>query len=810
MRPRPSATSRLLIVLLAVCCVTTSDAGQAPERIPDFTAGDRPGEAHDWTLGATGARGWLHTANGHSGLARQILITAVATGSPADGVLRPGDVILGIAGKAFDQDARIAFARAVMTAEAAAGRLTLTRWRDGKTDEATVTLPVMGTYSVTAPYDCEKSQRILSTGAQALARRMTAPDYGRRMHPIARSLNALAVLASGDAALMPALKGEVAWAAGFSMAPTEFQSWSYGYVMMFLGEYVLSTGDRTVLPGLQRLALETANGQSAVGTWGHRFALPGGNLNGYGCMNQPGLTLCLGMLLAREAGVKDPVLDQAITRAAGFLRWYTHKGAIPYGDHQPFPGHEDNGKCSAAAVLFDLLGDEEATAFFARMATAAYRERERGHTGNYFNMTWALPGVARGGPLGTAGYFAETAWYYDLARGWDGMFLYQGSPVGEEEHGKHAGWDCSGGYLLAYALPKRALLLTGRRPLSAPALTAAEVQDVITAGQDYTFKDQKNPYDARTTAQLLAGLASWSPQVRKNSAAALGRRNDDVMPHLLDLLKSPSRDSRYGACVALAALGARADAAAPALRALLTDPDPWLQSLACRALPALSQAARTASVGDLLRMVVQPNPADPRDMAKRAAAIALFAPYPGERGPRSILAESLDGVDRTLLLPAVEKLLQNQDSVARASVGKVLDDLTQQDLAVLLPAIVRAVEHLAPSNEMFGDGIRLAGLDLLSRLHLREGMRLCLTVLEPERWGLGNRIKPCLDYLPRYGTHAQALLPDLKRLRAELVAKDGKRVNQEHLALFDRCISTIENATATPTLVSVAEFAPKK
>jgi hypothetical protein len=209
-------------------------------------------------------------------------------------------------------------------------------------------------------------------------------------------------------------------------------------------------------------------------------------------------------------------------------------------------------------------------------------------------------------------------------------------------------------------------------------------------------------------------------------------------------------------------------------------------------------------------MVVRPNPADPRDMAKRAAAIALFAPYPGERGPRSILAESLDGVDRALLLPAVEKLLQNQDSVARASVGKVLDDLTQQDLAVLLPAIVRAVEHLAPSNEMFGDGIRLAGLDLLSRLHLRDGMRLCLTVLEPERWGLGNRIKPCLDYLPRYGTHAQALLPDLKRLRADLVAKDGKRVNQEHLALLDRCISAIENATTTPTLVSVGEFTPKK
>ena len=110
------------------------------------------------------------------------------------------------------------------------------------------------------------------------------------------------------------------------------------------------------------------------------------------------------MVLAREAGVKDPDLDRAIDKSAKFLRWYVNKGAIPYGDHQPWPGHEDNGKCSSAAVLFDLLGDREAAAFFARMATAAYDERERGHTGNFFNMLWALPGVSRCGPLATGAY----------------------------------------------------------------------------------------------------------------------------------------------------------------------------------------------------------------------------------------------------------------------------------------------------------------------------------------------------------------------------------------------------------------------
>ena len=83
------------------------------------------------------------------------------------------------------------------------------------------------------------------------------------------------------------------------------------------------------------------------------------------------------------------------------------------------------------------LGDREAAEFFAKMAAAGYSERERGHTGNFFNMLWAMQGVARCGPLTSGAYLQEQAWYYDLARSWDTRFIYQGSPVGEEEHGAY-------------------------------------------------------------------------------------------------------------------------------------------------------------------------------------------------------------------------------------------------------------------------------------------------------------------------------------------------------------------------------------
>ena len=99
----------LLVASIAVISTTPTHAANGAEAppLPDFTQGGKPGQAHDWTLGPTGVRGWIYTANGHSRDARQILITAVAKDSPADGVLNIGDVILGVGSQNFGEDARI-------------------------------------------------------------------------------------------------------------------------------------------------------------------------------------------------------------------------------------------------------------------------------------------------------------------------------------------------------------------------------------------------------------------------------------------------------------------------------------------------------------------------------------------------------------------------------------------------------------------------------------------------------------------------------------------------------------------------------
>ncbi|MGB0767302.1 MAG: DUF6288 domain-containing protein, partial [Phycisphaeraceae bacterium] len=170
-----------ILAIVSVCLPVSAAGPKGDASNPDLTKGEPipEGYTHDWNLGATGARGWMYPDKLTTTTARQIAITKVHPGSPADGVLRVGDVILGVFGEPFDTNARFEFGKALTRAESDAGKgeLVVTRWRAGKTEETTIKLPVLGTYSPTAPYDCPKSKRIFETGCAALAQTMIEPKY---------------------------------------------------------------------------------------------------------------------------------------------------------------------------------------------------------------------------------------------------------------------------------------------------------------------------------------------------------------------------------------------------------------------------------------------------------------------------------------------------------------------------------------------------------------------------------------------------------------------------------------------------------
>ncbi len=793
-----------LLYLIAILLMTVAPyvaVAQTKGTPPDFTKGGRvpAGAVHDWNLGATGARGWMYSEAMVTSGARQIKVTKVTSGSPADGVLKVGDVILGVSGKRFSYDPRTELGKALVAAEANSGNLSLIRWRGGKTENVTLKLAVLGSYSATAPYDCAKSTRILVEGCKALAAKVAHPSYNE--NPISRSLNALALLASGNPEYLALLKKEAKWASEYRT--NSFQTWFYGYVILFLSEYSMVTNDETVMPGLKRLAMEAVKGQSAIGSWGHKFANAKGRLSGYGMMNSPGVPLTTSLVMARAAGVKSQALSKAIERSANLLRFYVDTGAIPYGDHHPWiENHEDNGKCGMTAVLFSLLNEPATAEYFSRMSVASHGpERDSGHTGNFFNILWSVPAIAHSGPHATGAWMKEFGgWYFDLARRSDFTFPYQGPP--QKNNDSYRNWDCTGLYLLSYAMPLKKIYLTGKKASPVPQLSAKAAHQLILDGRGWSNVDRYRAYDKLSATSLLYRLKSWSPVVRERAAIAFARRKGKApIDALVALLESPQLYARLGACQALAKFRGRSAPAVPALRMALKADHLWLRIKAADALAAIGKPAMVA-VPELLHILTKlDKKKDPRGMEQRYLSFALFNHRDG------LLGRSLEGVDRAQLFKAVRAGLKNQDGRARGSFSSVYRNLTYAQLKPLLPSIYKAIVEPSPSGIMFSDEIRMSGLKLLTKHHVSEGIELLADYAKNQKpHASEKRIVEVMNLLKSYGVHGKRVIPKLQGVITyfEKEEKDfPKHLSLGKAKVVRETIKAIQGTRIKPTLIKL-------
>jgi hypothetical protein len=388
------------------------------------------------------------------------------------------------------------------------------------------------------------------------------------------------------------------------------------------------------------------------------------------------------------------------------------------------------------------------------------------------------------------------SWYFDLARGANGNFQHQGPPEPEED--SYAGWDSTGGYLLAYAMPLKKLYLTGKQPAAVTQLDAAAAQSLILDGRGWNNKDRDSFYDALSDEQLLERLGNWSPVVRERAAMALGRRKDASVATLIEMLDSPSLDARYGVCQGLIFLRGRGAPAVDALQKTLSHEDLWLRIKAAEALAAIGAPA-TKAVPQLLELLAQVDEKnDPRGMQQRYLSFALF-------DNDGLLGRSLEGVDRPALYKAVRAGLKNQDGRARGSIGSVYRHLSLEEIKPLLPAIHEAIVQPAPSGEMFADGIRVEGLRLLSQHHIEEGMHaLVIYTRDQNPWASEIRTPELMKILLNYGTHAKAVIPELTKI-ANYFEKEEKDF-PPHLMLekansVRETITAIEAATNSPKLI---------
>ncbi len=438
-------TLRALALALSIAGVCTAQTTPpdltAPGAIAALKTNDSatPKYADTFNLGPTGLRGWIHLnfsgfdyqASGRiSDASRQILVTTAS--SPGNAVLAVDDVILGaIAASSgtvpsFTSDARKVFGTAITEAEkTGAGTLRVKRWRAGTTTEVNITIPTLGEYSATAPYNCPKSAQILAnTRNQMVGELLANPNYLGGGH--SGAINALALLASvksGDPNYSTVQTRLQTYARSLSVPAYQWEPdqetwiWEAAYQLVFLSEYYLLTNDSQVVPTINGFTLWLSEFQSMWGTYNHG---PGGLLqdgsgrrfaNGYGPVNAVGNVANLAIVLGKKALLAasqpiDPKIDAAIQRGSGFLGSHVNKGGIPYGEHMPTLWHASNGKDPAAAVFFGLQADRAVeTEYFSRMSIASWVGVEVGHAGQELGILWAVLGAGMGGETAASGTF---------------------------------------------------------------------------------------------------------------------------------------------------------------------------------------------------------------------------------------------------------------------------------------------------------------------------------------------------------------------------------------------------------------------
>ncbi len=708
--------------------------------------------------------------------ARQILVTLVEKNSPADGVMAAGDVILGIAGKPFRKDPRHAMAEAINEAEKTknGGKLNLLRWRATKADGAekagktqTVILPLktLGSFSDTAPYDCPKTAAIREQTIAAVYRDGMSGRLG---------LHALALMATGDKhdleKIAPRIKK-----LGKQRLNTSSQNignmsaWDLSYRAIILCEYYLLTGDEEVIPAIRDHMLVLSLGQSLAGDWGHKMASLdfnngrlNGRLKGYGAFNHVSLSCYLALVLGEKCGIKEDELTTALQRSRENFSYYIGKGAYSYGYHSPRELlYGNNGTSAIGAFAFALQGDHRGTAFFSRLSATSALEVEIGHTGPYFNNLWTALGASLGGPELAAGYMKRTRWHQTMTRRWDGGFVYQQPGGGRRSY---RGLDPNSANLLALCLPQKTLFLTGKNADKSIWLNGQAADSILTAPEkDFSIVE---------TDELLTLLAHELPPVRIAAARALAKREGDFIQTLRKMLKG-ARDQRIGACHALSQMKAKAAPACDDLMDIIRDgsSDEWVRIHALSTLQKIGKPAQQY-VSELMEILIDHKPDDQRRLLEVCLGTAVSKLYD---------ESSTDGPKKSIRHRAAMKLLSHPHYWGRSLGMRLIKDLTINDFHLFAEKITHVCLNDDISYTSYtNDSPRAAGLAILERLGIQEGLELCVKTLDTHLWGEKYRLPARLALLEKYGANAKPYIPEIKNLLGKKADKVIKKIEQSN------------------------------
>ena len=450
-----------------------------------------------YNLGITGLRAEL-VANEPKAL----LIKYVFPKSPADGQVKVGDYIVGAGGKMFKDGHRNGYGEEVFGADGPIselagvlercqggvrkGRLPLTIRRGKETIEVTVNVGTKyGSYAPTYPQQCKKSDLILAELLKYLVEHQE--QNGSFGDPVHNTFTPLALLASGEPRYLQAVERNVKYHRSV-IHEKEFGlvNWYYMSAAIVISEYHLATGDKNVLPDLQKVHDLLAQNQylrmaqinpkvkethpddypkgpkDSHGGWGHN---PG--FEGYGPIAMLTGQGAMAYSLMHRCGIK---IDRKKHDAAyEFLKRGTGKnGYVWYGDTEG-GGPEnwaDMGRTGATGIGY----------FLSPYEGGIYRERALLHAQVIGKHPQSFPDT-HGSPMMGMAYTALAAnvdapsfrklmdanrWWFTMAQCHDGTFYYQPNRD-NAGYGSDSRTLASSVTAFIMTIPKRNLVMTGKQ-----------------------------------------------------------------------------------------------------------------------------------------------------------------------------------------------------------------------------------------------------------------------------------------------------------------------------------------------------------
>ena len=390
-------------------------------------------------------------------------ILTVQPGSPADGLLKPGDTLQGW----FSSDSLFGSSFDALEGAPNGGSKTFSL-TDGR--EVTLTLPHFPNWGPESPRNCPKCLKMIADTTNFII----SNNYNGRL---GTWLPHLALLSTGEPAHLEHVR-KFLHSAAFAkpdynqLKEKNNYTWLVSYSTILLTEYYLITNDPYVLPAIRNHALAMAYGASGGGHWNHWLYPYGKYLDnpntthikrqrGYLHQNSASLACYIGLLLAEKCGVREPIVLEVLEKNLAYYRSLIGEITVPYSAHHDSERNliAKNGTAAMASIALSLAGDTESAKYFIPNSVYNYYEMYYdGHTGPFFGRLWIGLGANLGGHAASKYVFDRTKLLLNACRKSNGDFGYEG--WNNLAYG--GGMSPAGAHLLNLCRDRRKLFITGK------------------------------------------------------------------------------------------------------------------------------------------------------------------------------------------------------------------------------------------------------------------------------------------------------------------------------------------------------------